>query len=184
MNGILDAAVEVDKICREQRLPYCIIGGIALQRWGEPRTTLDVDITVYTGFGNEQPVIERLLTVFRTRVPDAAEFALQSRVVLAQTELGVGVDVSLGALGFEQRTIERSSIWQIDSVRQLRTCCAEDLLVHKAFANRGQDWVDIAGIIIRQANLDRRLIREELTPLLEVAEDPTILDRLNTLLPP
>ena len=101
MNGILDAAVEVDRICREQRLPYCIIGGIALQGWGEPRTTLDVDITVYTGFGKEKPVIERLLTVFQSRVPDAAEFALQSRVVLAQTELGVGVgvgvDVSLGA---------------------------------------------------------------------------------------
>ena len=61
MNGILDAAVEVDQRLQQTGLPYCLIGGIALQRWGQPRTTLAVDVTVMTEFGNEEPAIEQLV---------------------------------------------------------------------------------------------------------------------------
>src|SRR5438552_3575923 len=30
--------------CQEQGWRFCIIGGLALQRWGEPRLTRDIDI--------------------------------------------------------------------------------------------------------------------------------------------
>ena len=30
------------------------MGGVALQRWGEPRLTQDVDLTLLTGFGDEE----------------------------------------------------------------------------------------------------------------------------------
>lgn len=58
MNGVLEAAVKVDQRLTESGLPYCLIGGIALQRWGHPRTTLDVAVTVVTEFGNEEPIIQ------------------------------------------------------------------------------------------------------------------------------
>jgi len=47
------------------------------------------------------------------RRPDAREFALARRVLLAETKSGVDVDVALGALPFEERTITRSSDWQL-----------------------------------------------------------------------
>ena len=101
MNGILDAAIEVDGRLQQADLEYCLIGGIALQRWGEPRTTLDVDVTVMTDFGDEAAVIKRILPLFQQRVADAFDFALQSRVLLLKTDQGVGIDISLGALPFE-----------------------------------------------------------------------------------
>lgn len=35
-------------LLRKARLPYMIIGGIAVSIWGRPRTTLDIDFTVLT----------------------------------------------------------------------------------------------------------------------------------------
>ena len=61
MNGILDAAVDVDRRLQQVGLRYCLIGGIALQRWGRPRMTLDVDVTVMTQFGQERAVIQQIV---------------------------------------------------------------------------------------------------------------------------
>lgn len=182
MNGVLDAAVEVDQLLQQTGLPYCLIGGIALQRWGQPRTTLDVDVTVMTQFGREESAIQQLVSVFRARIADAVEFARQSRVVLVQTTNGVGVDIALGALPFESRMMQRSSIWQVDDTRSLRTCSAEDLIVQKVFAGRDQDWVDVRRVIeTRRGALDRALIRQELQPLLELNEDHAAAGRLEDL---
>jgi hypothetical protein len=91
--------------------------------------------------------------------------------------------VALGALEFEENAVARATRWQLDSDNALLTCSAEDLIVHKAFANRDQDWIDIKGILIRQqGNLNTPQILEELTPLVELKEDPAILDRLQPLL--
>jgi hypothetical protein len=183
MNGILDAAVQVDRFLQRIAVRYCLIGGIALQRWGQPRTTLDVDVTVMTEFGRERPVIDLLLTRLRPRVPDAVDFAQQSRVLLAATEDGVGVDVSLGALPFESRMVARSSVWSLADGRTLRTCSADDLIVQKAFAGREQDWIDVRHVIVRQADeLDHSRILREVEPLLELKEELGALARLKALL--
>ncbi len=185
MNGILDAAVQVDQFLQQTGLRDCLIGGIALQRWGTPRTTLDVDVTVMTRFGHEGSVIATLLAGLQPRIPDAANFAQQSRVLLAKTDQGVGVDVSLGALPFESRMIDRASVWPIDHTRALRTCSAADLIVLKAFAGRDQDWVDVSHVITRQAKaLDRKLILQEVEPLLQLKEEPAALERLKRMLVP
>ena len=45
-----------------------------------------------------------------------------------------------------------------------------------------QDWIDVEGVIIRQGNrLHNELILEELTPLVELKEEPEILERLRFL---
>ena len=59
---------------------------------------------------------------------------------------------------------------------------ARFLIVLKSFADRPKDWVDIEGIIIRQAeHLDWPYVREQLAPLAELKESPEILRRLNQL---
>ena len=182
MNGVLDAAVEVDQLLQQTGLPYCLIGGIALQRWGQPRTTLAVDVTVMAEFGNEEPAIEQLVDLFEPRIADAVNFARQSRVLLVQTSNGVGVDIALGALPFEERMIAHSTPWKLDEARTLRTCSADDLIVLKAFAGRNQDWVDIQCVIEAQRTvLDRAMIRRELEPLWELTEDHDATGRLEKL---
>lgn len=160
-------------------IPFCLIGGVALQRWGETRMTVDADATVITNWDDDQRVTNLLLQHFAGRREDAREFALRYRVLLLKTSSSVSLDIALGALPFEARAVERSSMWKINDAQSLRTCSAEDLIVHKAFASRPQDWVDIESILIRQdRKLDVPLILRELTPLLDLKADTDILPRL------
>jgi len=89
------------------------------------------------------------------------------------------MDIALGAVGFEERSIQRSSMWEVEENVSLRTCSAEDLIVHKCFANRERDWSDVDGILARQWNtLNLKLVRTELKPLAELKEEPEIVVRL------
>jgi len=61
MNAVFLAALEVEEFCRSRGWRFCFIGGVALQRWGEPRQTIDVDLTLLTGFGGEEAYADALL---------------------------------------------------------------------------------------------------------------------------
>jgi hypothetical protein len=177
---VLEAAVEVHGFCQQRGWRFCFIGGVAVQRWGEPRLTQDVDLTLLTGFGGEEAFADALLEVFQPRRPDARDFALSRRVLLVRTTSGVDVDVALGAFPFEERSIQRSSAWSWMPGQTLITCSAEDLIVHKAFAGRDLDWGDVERVLIRQhGKLDLNLVRSELKPLLELKGEPEAMDRLD-----
>jgi hypothetical protein len=182
MIALFKVAQQLQKICEQQQWEFCFIGGVALQRWGEPRVTQDVDVTLLTGFGNEESFIRILLTHFEARISNAETFALRRRVLLLKSDTGIGIDIALGALDFEQSVVRRASDYEVLPGISLRICSAEDLLIQKAFADRPQDWVDIEGIIIRQkGRLDWTYIHEQLTPLVELKEQPEILEKLKTL---
>jgi hypothetical protein len=179
LNPIFAAALEIQSFCRARNWRFCIIGALAVQRWGEPRLTQDVDLTVVTGFGAEPQYIGDLLQAFHGRIPGAREFALEKRVLLLESSGAIPIDVALGALPFEERIVERASPYAIQESVALTTCGAEDLLVLKVFAGREKDWLDVEGVVLRQADkLDRALVRRELEPLLELKDDKVALARL------
>jgi hypothetical protein len=183
VNRIFEAAVDIQGACLSRGWRFCIIGAVAVQRWGEPRLTRDVDLTVLSGFGSEAEYVDALLAAYRPRIDDAREFALRHRVVLIQTAAGVPVDVALGAMPFEERAVARASPFAVGEGHSILTCSAEDLVVFKAFAGRDQDWLDIAGIVARQGpDLDAALVLDEAGPLLELKEAPAALERLRRLL--
>ena len=179
MIEVIRAAADLSSVCETNGWRYCFIGGVALMRWGEPRETVDADMTLMTGFGGEEPFIQTLLKYFEPRITNAAQFARERRVLLLRSKTGVGLDVALGALPFEELVVKRSSLFVYPPDISLRTCSAEDLIVLKSFAGRSQDWVDVERIIVRQTGrLDWDYIREQLAPLAELKETPEILDRL------
>ena len=61
---------------------YALIGGLAVQFWGQPRFTRDVDVTVLVDPGQEGALAAALVERFSPRLPDAVEFALANRVLL------------------------------------------------------------------------------------------------------
>jgi hypothetical protein len=85
MTRLVKLAAELQLLLDEKSWKNCLIGGLVLQRWGEPRLTKGVDMTVLAGFGGEAPVVDLLLARFAGRRPDAREFALQNRVLLIQS---------------------------------------------------------------------------------------------------
>ncbi len=183
MTELFTLALTVQDCCREHGWPFCVIGGLAVQHWGEPRLTRDVDVTILTGFGNEEPVVDGLLAKFAPRIEGARDFALNNRVLLLRSGNNLGIDVALGALEFERCAVERAREIEVVAGHSLRLCSAEDLIVMKAFANRPIDWHDVEGIIIRQgtASLDWGYVFHHLTPLAEIKEQPEIVSRLRHL---
>lgn len=175
-------ASRLQKFLDRQGWRSCIIGGIAVQRWGEPRLTRDVDVTLLTGLGGEEKYVDVILRRYAPRVEGAREFALKHRVMLLQDRDATGIDLALGGIPFEERVIERSSEFEFYPGIILRTCSAEDLIVMKAFAGRELDWGDVRGILARQRGaLNWRLIRSELRLLCELKEAPEILVRLEMM---
>ena len=163
-------------------LRFCFIGGIAVQHWGEPRTTRDIDLSVFTGFGGEAAVVDELLVAYAGRVADARTFALTHRVLLLATPGGVEVDVALAALPFESAMIDRAAMVELEPGVALRLCSAEDLFVLKAFADRPQDRADLVGIARRRGRqLDWDAILERLEPLVRAKDQPEILDSVGVL---
>lgn len=172
MNPLFAAAIDIQTFVLAQGWLSTVIGGLAVQRWGEPRQTRDVDLSLLAGLGTEAAFIDPLLAHYRARRADAREFALSYRVVLIETATGIPLDISLAALPFEARVVERSTAFAFASDCLITTCSAEDLVVLKAVADRPQDWLDIEGIVVRQgAALDRDLVTTELRPLLDLKED-------------
>ena len=168
-SSLWKTAVELQRYLDSLGHQFCFIGGVAVQRWADPRLTQDVDVTLLVEFGDEEKVVEKILEKYQPRVENPTQFAIQSRVLLAQDSQGIGIDLALGGMPFEQRLIDRSSLWGIPGTGEIRTCAAEDLVVLKTFAARPRDWSDVENTIIRQGKkLDRNLIQEELVPLLKL----------------
>lgn len=133
-------------------------------------------------FGKEDAFLDALLATYAARVEDARAFARRSRVLLLRTPHGVGIDISLGALPFEERVVSRATVFSFGPGLNVRTCSAEDLLVLKLFASRPLDVRDAEGVVLRCGNqLDWRYIEDQLRPLVELKEEPEILRTLERL---
>jgi hypothetical protein len=182
MNGLFRAARQLQEFCDARGWRSCFIGGLAVQRWGQPRLTVDVDLTLLAGFGNEAAFVDPLLAAYEGRIPDARDFALRHRVLLLRSAGGAGIDISLGALPFEESVVRRATTASFGPEMDLRTCSAEDLVVLKLFAWRLLDRHDAEGVAIRQkGKLDWTYMEEQLRPLSEVKEQPEMMDTLARL---
>jgi len=182
MTPLLVAGLELQSFFQQRGWKFCVIGGLAVHRWGNPRTTRDVDITLLTGFGSEESFVDEILAHFQARRPDSRSFALQVRVLLINASNSVPIDIALGALPYEEQAVRRASPYEFAPGCTLITTSAEDLIVSKAFANRDQDWVDLRDIVLLQMkNLDWDYIEGNLAALCALKEDDEPVRRLATL---
>lgn len=169
--GPLQAAAQVARWLERQGIRYFLIGGIALQHWGEPRLTHDVGVTVLVAPEELEAFLEAALRAFRPRHPDAREFARKHRVLLVETADGVPIDISLGIPGYEEEAWTHSRPVRFPKVGRLRLASAEDLIIHKCVAGRPRDAEDVENILIRQRlRVDVERIRFWLQAFREVVE--------------
>ena len=89
MIALFETAWQLQVFCDQQGWNSCFIGGIAVQRWGEPRVTRDVDLTLLAGFGGEDKFIDALTAAYSPRIVNAQDFARRNRVLLLQSSGGV-----------------------------------------------------------------------------------------------
>jgi hypothetical protein len=93
MNPLFAAAKEVAEFMQARHWRFCVIGGLAVQRWGEPRLTNDADLVLLTEFVHDEEYVDTLLDHFRPRSERAREFALANRVLLLKAKNETPVDI-------------------------------------------------------------------------------------------
>ena len=156
-----------------------MIGGIALQVWGEPRVTGDVDVSVMTAFGSEAETASLILTRISARADDPIAFAMKNRVLLCESIEGIGIDIGLASFPYEEEALARRQRVALVPGVVIPVIGPEDLVTMKVFAGRPRDWEDVRGVVVRQGDrLDWSIIERNLPFLLELIEEPERMDRL------
>jgi hypothetical protein len=183
MTDLIAEAVRLEGFMQSRAWRHCFIGGLAVQHWGEPRLTRDLDLSLLTGFGDEASYVDALLSVYAARMEGARDFALTRRVLLLRSAGGIGIDISLAAIPYEEIVVSRSVPIEMLPGAVVRLCAPEDLIVMKMFAGRDTDLRDVRSILVRQSerNLDWRHIDTHLAELAEANDDATAVQRLHRL---
>jgi predicted nucleotidyltransferase len=172
----------LERWLRAEKISHVFIGGIAIGFVGKPRTTRDVDAIVLLG---DRPVRRFVESAeaggFPARISDATTFAQRSRVfLLRHSDSGVDIDLSAGALPFEEETIRRARRVPVGRLT-VPVATPEDLVILKAIAGRPQDIADISGLLAVNPDLDRGRARAHTKMFSEVLEAPEILETLERL---
>jgi hypothetical protein len=175
------AVIEIHGFFAGLDVKYAIIGGMAVQYWGESRFTQDIDLTVSAPLDDLEGFIQRILDRFAPRIDDALDFASQNRVVLVKATNGYPIDIALGLPGYEDEVLRRAVEYAIAPGKVVSICSAEDLIIHKVVAGRAQDIRDIEGIVYRQLDrLDEEYIQRWLAEFSQLLGKPDLIEHFET----
>lgn len=178
LKPLLKPLSDLEKLMQSCSCPWMIIGGVAVSLLAEPRFTADVDVVILIEDVHFDRMFKSLEEYgFEPRLPKALEFARQNRVLLLKhIQSGISLDVSLGALPFEQEALKRSRPHKVGKIT-LRLPTIEDLIIFKSVAHRSKDLWDIQELIsLSGRRLDRKYITKYLNEFAEVLDRPEIVN--------
>lgn len=170
--------------CGAVNVQWMLIGGMAVIARGAPRTTEDVDATVFApGLDVDRFLAAGQLHQIVPRRPDVKEMALQAHILLLRhTESDVELDVSLAWLGFEQEAIGRAQPVDFGQGLHVPVARVDDLIVYKSVAWRDVDRKDIERLLLRHGTtVDLVRVRTQVQAFAEWIEAPERLEQFDAL---
>jgi hypothetical protein len=153
------------------RVPHAFGGAIALAYYGEPRTTIDVDVNLFRPV-DDWPAVKAAL----------AGLGLSSDISDAELrrdrETRVRWDRNDIHLFFGEDTLHEA---MSDAVREvpfdggtIPIISPEHLVVRKAILDRPKDWLDIEAVLIATESLDLAEVFAWIERLVGAAGDPRV----------
>ncbi|MBI5407512.1 MAG: nucleotidyltransferase [Nitrospirae bacterium] len=183
LSPLLSALRDLVAWSQKEHIRGVIIGGVAASLLGRPRLTRDIDAVVLL----DSRRWEKFLTVgqqfgFEPRIQNPLVFARKNRILLVNHKpSGIDVDISLGALPFEEEAIDRAVNSEVAGV-SIPLPTPEDLVIMKAVAHRPIDMIDIQAVLDVHPDLDLHRIRRWVKEFAKVLEMPEILNDLEKIL--
>ncbi len=162
---------------------WYVFGAQAVQVWGFPRFTVDVDVTARLRPGAPASFVSAMRKAgFDLRVGDVDDFVKKTRVFpFVHRDSGIPLDVVLAGPGIEEEFIERARPVEVGGT-VVPVISPEDLIVTKVLAGRPKDLEDIRGILRERLEaldlarvrrvlglLEEALSQSDLKPLFEEA---------------
>ncbi|MBI5481635.1 MAG: hypothetical protein HY906_22450 [Deltaproteobacteria bacterium] len=175
---LLSALAALRRALAPLRVPYMIIGGVAVQARGVARTTRDVDATVR---GDAVPLPALVAALRRAKiVPRVADFRLLATqsfiLLLTHAPSGTPIDLSLAWVDFEQAACARATPVKFGRVT-LPVATLEDLLVLKTVAWRERDRADVLSLLSSSRRLDLASVEAQVRAITDAME---VDDRIPT----
>ena len=171
------AVVEIAAVLESMRIDYMIVGGIANAVWGEPRATIDVDVTVVVENPGLSAAIAGLGRSFNAAVPDPQTLVRRTRVLPLDTADGIRIDVIFALLSFERDAVHRATRVPFGD-RDVCIVTPEDLLLMKIISDRPRYLADAEALTRRRADtVDRAYLEPRIREFAQSLEQPEILTR-------
>jgi hypothetical protein len=155
------------------KIPWMVIGGIAIIARGVRRMTTDIDAVVQ-GDRVDVSTLLRLLAKTRIvpRIDNADAFARDNMILLLRHDpTGVQFDVSFAWTAFEHEAIAACTDTKYGSV-VAPMARAEDLVVFKAMAARPIDIEDASALLLMHRDIDLDRVRLRLGELAAMSDEP------------
>ena len=172
-----DALLGLAAFLERGGIPYMVIGGLANIVYGEPRATLDIDVTVWVPEAQVPSFVSRIGESYRVLVDSPLEFIASARVLPLETSREVRIDLVFGLAPFEREAIDRARTLPVAG-KSVRFCTPEDLLLMKIISDRDRDLADARALALRLGGeLDLEYLEPRLTELARLLERPEIEQR-------
>jgi hypothetical protein len=138
---------------RSHDVPFMLIGGQAVLLHGEPRLTLDVDVTLGVSPEALGTVLAACEAMGVNPLPRTVEDFVRETFVLPVSDpaTNIRIDLIFSTTPFEAAAIGRAI--EVEVAGELVPfATAEDLIIHKLFAGRPRDLEDAEGIVRRKGS--------------------------------
>lgn len=168
---LLEEAARFQEFVVSNEWEFYFIGGLAVQIWGEPRLTRDIDLTIFTNLDNEPAFINTIVSKYRPKLVDAPRFAMIERILPVLTESGITIDIALSGFSDLSESLPRASYQRFYQEIALKVCSPDDLIILKTIAGRARDWGDLESVLIKQRRLDWEYIERSILQLFENDEE-------------
>jgi hypothetical protein len=182
MTRLETALLEVSTILDELRIPYMLIGGLAVAQWEEPRATLDIDITIWVEPDGVEQTVSELCLRLAPKSKEPRAFVRETRVLPVMTSQGIPVDLIFAMWPMEREAIQNAVERTIEG-KTLRVVPLDYLLFLKLTSNRHKDLDDAERLLRRHhGRVNVAWLEARLAEISEALSQPTILERYRRLI--
>ncbi len=148
--SIENVLMEMVANCKQLKLDYAVMGGIAVRVHGIPRPTYDVDFELNV----DQ---ERLEKFFDLASAQGYMIDVKLKTYLAGNQ-SVDVDIFINETNFQQSLMSRRKAIEFEG-QAIDFVTPEDLILFKLIASRPRDLGDVADVLFVQGQLDETYMR-------------------------
>ncbi len=183
-NPLLSKSVrQLAETLRALEIKYALVGGVAVALVARPRFTADVDAIILNVDDRLEWLIEKLVEAgYETRARDQVAFSRRTRVLTLHDPGGVGIDLMMGLLPFDEALVAQSNQISLTDGTRVAVASVEHLLVMKAVAWRPKDIEDIRELVAINPIFDRDFVLQTFTEYAELLEIPGRVGELSNLL--
>ena len=160
---LADKIREIHRVLTEAGLPHAFGGALALAYYGEPRTTVDIDVNVFVEPARFEDVVRALAPFGVERVPDAASVSRDGQGRLWWGRTPVDLFFAYDPVHEAMRSALRVVPFGESTIPVL---APEHLLVAKVVFDRAKDRLDVEQVLVACPDLDLSEVHRWLDHLL------------------